>query len=146
MMRATLSMILAFLFFGACASLEAESKKSNTPNADATQTSSETSTSVEAEAPDPAAEASAIYASRCVGCHGRAGKGDGAAAASLSPKPRDYSNSVWQSSVTDSLLAKAIVGGGSAIGKSALMPANADLADKPLVVAELVKIIRGFAN
>ena len=35
-------------------------------------------------------EAKAIFAIRCVACHGAAGKGDGAAAAALNPKPRDF--------------------------------------------------------
>ena len=95
---------------------------------------------------DPVAEAKNIFATRCVTCHGASGKGDGAAASALNPKPRDYTDKAWQASVTDEQLAKAIVEGGAAIGKSALMPANPDLKGKDAVVAEIVKLIRAFAK
>ncbi|MFZ9887389.1 MAG: c-type cytochrome, partial [Myxococcota bacterium] len=98
-----------------------------------------------AATPGAAEEAASIFKTRCVICHGESGKGDGATAAALNPKPRDYTDAAWQASVTDEQLAKAIVEGGAAVGKSALMPANPDLAGKPEVVAEIVKIIRGFA-
>lgn len=94
---------------------------------------------------DPVAEARSIFDTRCVTCHGASGAGDGAAAAALNPKPRNYADKAWQDSVKDEDLAKAIVEGGAAIGKSPLMPPNVDLKDKPAVVAEIVKIIRAFS-
>jgi mono/diheme cytochrome c family protein len=87
-----------------------------------------------------------VFKTRCVMCHGETGKGDGAAAAALNPKPRNYTDAEWQKSVTDEQIKKAIAGGGTAIGKSALMPAQPDLANKPEVLEGLVKIIRGFAG
>ena len=95
-------------------------------------------------APNP--EAQAVYAQRCSACHGADGKGTGAAAAALTPKPRNYADAAWQKSVTDDQLKKAIVGGGAAIGKSAMMPPNPDLEGKPEVVTGLVGIIRGFGK
>lgn len=92
-----------------------------------------------------AGEARKIFASRCATCHGQAGRGDGAAAVSMQPRPRDYRDAAWQASVTDADLAHIIVVGGAAVGKSTMMPAAADLRDKPAVVTELVKLIRGFA-
>jgi mono/diheme cytochrome c family protein len=103
----------------------------------------------EPEAPISAeamAEAQAKYDSTCATCHGKSGIGDGPGAVALNPKPRNYTDKAWQKSVTDEYLAKAIVGGGPAVGKSALMPPNADLADKPEVVKGLVAIVRGFAK
>lgn len=97
-------------------------------------------------AADDAAEAKTIYDSRCTTCHGAAGKGDGAAAAALNPKPRDLSAAEWQSSVTDEHIEKIIVGGGPAVGKSPLMPPNPDLAGKPAVVTELRKLVRGLGG
>jgi mono/diheme cytochrome c family protein len=97
-----------------------------------------------AAAADPVAEAKQIYTTRCVVCHGAAGKGDGAGAANLNPKPANYADAKWQGSVTDQQIKDAIVKGGAAIGKSPLMPPNADLAAKEAVLAELVKMIRGF--
>lgn len=97
-----------------------------------------------AAAADPVAEAAQIFKDRCTVCHGAGGKGDGEGSAALDPKPRDFTLSEWQASVTDEHLQKIIVYGGSAVGKSPTMPANPDLDAKPEVVAELVKIIRGL--
>ncbi len=97
-----------------------------------------------AAAADPAAEAKSIFEARCVTCHGANGKGDGAASASLNPKPRDYSSAEWQASVTDEHIAKIIIGGGPAVGLSALMPPNPDLANKPEVVEALVLVVRNL--
>ncbi len=79
-------------------------------------------------------------------CHGPQGRGDGMAAESLNPKPRNYGDQAWQASVTDAEIATAIVKGGQAVGKSATMPGNPDLAAKPEVVAALVALIRGFGK
>lgn len=79
-------------------------------------------------------------------CHGQSGKGDGVGAAALNPKPRDYTNAEWQKSVTDEDIAKIIVQGGAAVGKSPNMPSNPDLASKPQVVQGLVKVVRSFAQ
>lgn len=101
--------------------------------------------SMTAPAPVSAAgEARRIYGSRCATCHGQSGRGDGGAAMSMQPRPRDYTDAAWQASVTDADLTAIIVAGGAALGKSSMMPPAADLADKPEVVAELVKLIRGF--
>lgn len=87
-----------------------------------------------------------IFATRCATCHGNDGKGNGPAARALNPKPRNYTDPAWQQSVTDETIRKAIIEGGPAVGKSALMAPNADLADKPVVLDELVKIVRGFGQ
>lgn len=91
-------------------------------------------------------QANQIFQARCTPCHGASGHGDGAAAAALNPKPRDYSDKAWQASITDEKIAQAIVGGGTSVGLSALMPPNPDLKDKPEVVAALVAKIRSFAK
>lgn len=95
----------------------------------------------------PAAlEANHTFKTLCATCHGESGKGDGTAAASLNPKPRDYTDKEWQAAVTDEELAKIILEGGAAVGKSALMPPNPQFKDKPEVIAELVKIVRSFGK
>lgn len=91
-------------------------------------------------------EAKEVYAQRCATCHGADGQGDGAASAALNPKPRNYHDAEWQKSVTDQYLADIIVKGGAGVGKSAMMPPNPDLADKPEVVNGLVGLIRSFAK
>jgi mono/diheme cytochrome c family protein len=89
-------------------------------------------------------EAAEIFTSRCSTCHGTDGTGNGPAAAALNPKPRNYTDAQWQSTVSDDDLRKVIVKGGAAVGKSALMPPNPDLESKPEVVNGLVAKIRSF--
>jgi mono/diheme cytochrome c family protein len=104
------------------------------------------SPAVAADKVPPAAmkEAEEIYKTRCTTCHGPAGKGDGPAAAALNPKPRDLGDPAWQKSVTDEHIEKIILGGGPAVGKSPLMPANPDLASKPDVVKALRVLVRNL--
>jgi mono/diheme cytochrome c family protein len=97
-----------------------------------------------AATPTPAS-ADTIFATRCSTCHGPDGKGNGPASAALNPKPRDYTDPVWQKSVTDEQIKKTIVGGGAAVGKSPLMVPNPDLAGQEVILDGLVKIVRGFA-
>jgi mono/diheme cytochrome c family protein len=90
-----------------------------------------------------AQSATQIFATRCTPCHGATGGGDGAASASLNPKPRNFHDAAWQASVTDEHIEKIIHFGGAAVGKSAAMPSNPDLND-PTVIAGLKDIIRGL--
>lgn len=94
--------------------------------------------------PDPASEAKNIFSTRCAACHGNEGKGDGAGAAALDPKPRAFTDSAWQDSIDDAYLKKIIVEGGASVQKSVAMPGNPDLAAKQDVLFELVKHIRSF--
>lgn len=89
-------------------------------------------------------EAATIFKQRCGTCHGLSGKGDGAAAQALNPKPRSFEDAAWQATITDDHVAKVIVEGGAAVGKSPLMAPNPDLKGKDDVVAGLVKIVRGM--
>lgn len=89
-------------------------------------------------------EAKTIFTTRCATCHGTEGKGNGPAAITLTPKPRNYTDAAWQKSVTDDNLREIIVKGGAAVGKSPLMPPNPDLENKPDVVNGLVAIVRSF--
>lgn len=91
-------------------------------------------------------QAQTVFNERCAACHGTEGKGNGPASAALNPKPRNYSDSAWQASVSDEQIAKTITMGGAAVGKSPMMPASPDLDEKPEVVAGLVKIVRKFAH
>jgi cytochrome c5 len=94
----------------------------------------------------PASESRHIFDTRCAVCHGSVGKGDGPGSAALDPKPRAFGDATWQKSVDDAHIAKTIVEGGLAVKLSAGMAPNPDLADKPEVVAELVKIVRKFGQ
>jgi mono/diheme cytochrome c family protein len=90
------------------------------------------------------ADADKIWQTRCVTCHGTEGLGDGPSAVGLDPKPRSFKDKKWQAEATDDGVKKAIIEGGAAVGKSALMAPNPDLKDKPEVVDALVKKVRGF--
>src|ERR1700675_4986095 len=65
----------------------------------------------------------AKYESLCAGCHGKTGKGDGPAAASLNPKPQDHSDGKTMNSLTDKYLVDIVKDGGAGVKKSPLMPA-----------------------
>ena len=97
-----------------------------------------------APAQDPTAEATQIFATRCTTCHGPEGHGDGPASKGLTPPPRNFSEATWQQSVTDEHIEKIIQYGGSAVGKSAAMPPNPDLNEKPAVVSALRVHVRSL--
>src|SRR4051812_1402210 len=93
---------------------------------------------------DQPSEAEVLFSQVCAACHGMSGMGDGPGAAALNPRPRNYTDPTWQASITDQQIKDTIVKGGQAMGKSAMMPAQPKLADRPDVLDGLVKIIRGF--
>jgi mono/diheme cytochrome c family protein len=64
----------------------------------------------------------AKYDTLCVGCHGATGKGDGAAAAALTPKPGDFTNCKEMGKLSDDFLYKITKDGGQAVKKSPMMP------------------------
>lgn len=70
---------------------------------------------------DPA-KGKAAFATYCASCHGNTGKGDGPAGAALNPKPKDLGNAEYASKLTDQYMTDIIKKGGTAVGKSALMP------------------------
>lgn len=82
------------------------------------------------------------YNTMCASCHGATGKGDGATGASFPTKPRNFADAEWQKSVDDATIAKAITGGGAAVGKAPFMPPFPTL--KPDQVADMVALIRSF--
>ena len=75
----------------------------------------------------------AKYDANCIGCHGATGKGDGAAAAALNPKPQDHTDGKTMNALTDKYLFDIIKGGGKAVQKAAIMPAaNKKLVDQDI--------------
>lgn len=92
------------------------------------------------------AEADQLFSTRCAACHGPTGTGEGPTAAALVPKPRNFHDHGWQSSVTDTHIEKIIIAGGPSVGKSPLMPPNPDLQGKAPVVTALREKIRAFGK
>lgn len=86
------------------------------------------------------------YVRNCSVCHGKTGQGDGRSSEALHPKPRDFTQKIWQSSIDDDTLRHIIVRGGPAVGKSPLMPGSSTLAKKPKVLAGLIVYIRSLAE
>lgn len=68
-----------------------------------------------------AAKGQAKYKELCSSCHGETGKGDGAAAAALTPKPANFTDAAHTATVTDEYIYNMIKEGGAANGKSPLM-------------------------
>ena len=87
----------------------------------------------------------AKYDANCMGCHGATGKGDGAAAAALNPKPQDHTDGKAMNALTDKYLFDIIKDGGKAVKKAAIMPAaNKKLTDQD--ISDMVAYIRSLAN
>jgi cytochrome c oxidase cbb3-type subunit 3 len=92
-----------------------------------------------------AAKGKSIYETYCVACHGAEGKGDGAAAATLTTKPADHSDGNIMNAIPNEVLFKAIKEGGAAVGKSNLMPAwGATLKDEQ--ISDVLAYVRSLAN
>jgi mono/diheme cytochrome c family protein len=63
-----------------------------------------------------------IYKKYCSVCHGDEGKGDGFNAFNLDPKPRDFTDTHYMSSLTDERIVQTITEGGGGVNRSILMP------------------------
>lgn len=87
----------------------------------------------------------AKYDANCVGCHGAAGKGDGAAAAALNPKPGDMTDGKAMKALSDKYLFDIIKDGGASQKKSPIMPASGKkLNDQE--ISDIVAYIRSLAK
>jgi len=92
-----------------------------------------------------AAKGKVAFQQYCAGCHGAAGKGDGAMGAAMNPKPKDLSNKAFNGSLKDDYLVKLIKDGGAAVGKSPMMPKmGGTLKDGD--VADVIAFIRTLAK
>jgi mono/diheme cytochrome c family protein len=92
-----------------------------------------------------AAEGKKLYAAYCSSCHGDGGKGDGVAARSLPVKPADHTNGTIMNPLTDKFLTDIIARGGSAVNKSAFMPAWGSSLDSKQI-SDIVAYMRSIAN
>lgn len=88
-----------------------------------------------------AAKGKEIYDGKggCATCHGATGKGDGAAAAALNPKPRSFASGEFAYDTdgdgktgTDTDLLNILKNGSAQYGGSPTMPGRADITDAEL--------------
>lgn len=92
-----------------------------------------------------AANGKALYAKKCLNCHGATGKGDGPALAALKVKPKDLSDKAYMAGLKDQYLADIVSKGGKALGKSPIMPAmNGKLSDGE--IRDIVAFLRTLAR
>ena len=84
-----------------------------------------------------------LYQQRCSPCHGPDGKGNTPTAQALTPKPRDHTNGAYMNTLSNEHVLKVIKQGGAAVGKSPLMPPQADLNDQQ--IQDVVAFVRSLA-
>jgi len=85
-----------------------------------------------------------LFESRCFVCHGRTGQGNGPAAVGLNPPPADFTKPTWQAGISDPDLMRVIKDGGSALGRSPLMPPNGDLNERQ--IEALIAFVRSLKS
>jgi mono/diheme cytochrome c family protein len=93
---------------------------------------------------DDVAAGQQLYQQRCSPCHGPDGKGKTPTAQALTPKPRDHTDGAYMNALSNEHLLKVVKQGGTAVGKSPLMPPQTDLNDQQL--QELVAFMRSLAT
>ena len=85
-----------------------------------------------------------LYQQRCAPCHGPDGKANTPTAQALNPKPRDHTEGAYMNQLSNEHLFKVIKQGGTAVGKSPIMPPQADLSDKQ--VQDIIAFVRSLAS
>jgi mono/diheme cytochrome c family protein len=86
-----------------------------------------------------------VHKKKCLACHGELGKGDGPAASMLEVKLSDWTDKAKMTKLTDDDLLKIINKGGSAVGKSKLMPGFGEKLSKQEIQG-LVAYIRSLGK
>lgn len=84
-----------------------------------------------------------LYQQRCSPCHGPDGKATTPTAQALNPKPRDHTDGTFMNQLSNEHLLKVIRQGGTAVGKSPIMPPQTDLNDKQ--IQDIIAFVRSLA-
>ena len=85
-----------------------------------------------------------LYQQRCSPCHGPDGKANTPTAKALTPKPRDHTNGKYMNALSNEHLIKVIQQGGASVGKSPIMPPQADL--KKEQIENVIVFVRSLAD
>ena len=84
-----------------------------------------------------------LYQQRCSPCHGTDGKANTPTAQALNPKPRDHTDGSYMNKLSQDHLSKVIKQGGTAVGKSPIMPPQADLNEQQ--INDVIAFVRSLA-
>ncbi len=87
----------------------------------------------------------AVYENNCAACHGTSGKGDGPAAVSMRPKPRNLADEEYMSTLSDEYLFKGITYGGASVDKSPLMPGWGNVLDQKEII-DVISYLRELSE
>jgi len=84
-----------------------------------------------------------LYQTRCAPCHGPDGKAATPTAQALNPKPRDHTDGAYMNQLSQEHLTQVIKNGGTAVGKSPIMPPSSDLNEQQ--IEDIIAFVRTLA-
>jgi len=86
-----------------------------------------------------------LFSNSCAACHGVSGKGDGPAAVTMKPRPKNLNDYEYMKNLTDEELFNGIKYGGASVGKSPFMPAwGSTLSDQEII--DIILYLRSLSN
>ena len=88
----------------------------------------------------------AKYTATCAPCHGETGAGDGAAAATLEPKPASFADASFWAEHDDAHVMKVIKEGGASVGKSPLMAPFGASFENDAEIEAMIAHMKTFQN
>ena len=143
---ALLAIVLAIAASGnaalvGCGGKSTEQSETSSSTGTSTPATTSTPTDTSGGAAMAGFDPATTFQQKCATCHGPQGRGDGPAAAGLSPKPRNYHDQAYMSTVTDQQLHDSIFNGKSAMpawGKTGVLT--------DAQVWEMVKFVRDLGK
>ena len=86
-----------------------------------------------------------LYEKNCAACHGTSGKGDGPAAVSMRPKPKNLADEEYMKTLSDAYLLEVITYGGARVDKSPLMPGWGNMLDQKEII-DIISYLRTMSE
>ncbi len=94
---------------------------------------------------DQVAAGKKVFEMNCLPCHGATGKGDGAAAAALNPKPRNFTDAAYMKTRPIETIRKVVTEGGQSVGLSPVMISWKAIL-KPAQIEAVIQYVLTFSN